>query len=34
MNHGGPDMLAQVRKYVEASILRVFLIIAPFVLGK
>ena len=34
MNHGGLHILAQARKYMEASILRVFLIIAPFVLGK
>ena len=34
MNHGGPHKLAKVREYMEASVLRVFLIIAPLVLGK
>ena len=34
MNHGGRHILAQVRKCMEVSIFRVFLIIAPFVMGE
>ena len=34
MNHGRLHILAQVRKYLEDFILKVFLIIAPFILSK